>query len=377
MIALSANQASTDRVEASLKRMSDLTREVGNQEVPLLLFQGVAKLLVAPSDQTGELLVKTALEQAEKHAELAALRSHAHMTLGATYNVLGKFREALAHSEKAIETYDPTYQAPVADSKAFAMAECAAALWFIGLPEKAHQQAEDAIAFAEKISHAPAIAYTSARAATIYSLTRDSRRALALSEWLLSFASDKDLRIWRAWALFLRGGSRAELGEPEEGCRMMRSALAELDSRDTPRSPATTVHPRAVLRFHEVPAGLLRPREAAEHLQGLAEECVRHGADAFLPDIYRMLALLKIDDKSSGDKDANEAEALLRKALAIVQSQGSLSFELRVALDLCRLLHRHRKDAEARKLLSPIYAKFTEGHRSQDLRSAGSLLAEL
>jgi len=72
-----------------------------------------------------------------------------------------------------------------------------------------------------------------------------------------------------------------------------------------------------------------------------------------------------------------ETEALFRRALEIARAQEAKSFELRAATSLARLWQRQRKLAEARALLAPVYAWFTEGFDTGDLAEAKALLEEL
>jgi predicted ATPase len=51
--------------------------------------------------------------------------------------------------------------------------------------------------------------------------------------------------------------------------------------------------------------------------------------------------------------------------------------ELRAATSLARLWQRQGKRDEARDLLAPLYAWFTEGFDTKDLRDAKALLEEL
>jgi predicted ATPase len=51
--------------------------------------------------------------------------------------------------------------------------------------------------------------------------------------------------------------------------------------------------------------------------------------------------------------------------------------ELRAAVPLCRLLLRRGQRAEARELLAPLYAGFTEGFDEPALVRAQALLEEL
>ena len=58
-------------------------------------------------------------------------------------------------------------------------------------------------------------------------------------------------------------------------------------------------------------------------------------------------------------------------------AQGSRAYELRAATSLPRLWRDQGKRAEARDLLAPVYAWFTEGLDPQDLIDAKALLEEL
>ena len=74
---------------------------------------------------------------------------------------------------------------------------------------------------------------------------------------------------------------------------------------------------------------------------------------------------------------ADEAAARYHRALAIAREQGARSFELRAATSLARLWRDQGKRAEARALLAPVYAEFTEGFATRDLIDAKALLDEL
>ncbi|THD60140.1 winged helix-turn-helix domain-containing protein [Phenylobacterium sp.] len=74
---------------------------------------------------------------------------------------------------------------------------------------------------------------------------------------------------------------------------------------------------------------------------------------------------------------AAEAERLLRLAASIARRQGALSWELRAATSLARLLQREMRSEEAFEFLSGIYSRFTEGFGSLDLIHARLLLEEL
>jgi predicted ATPase len=75
--------------------------------------------------------------------------------------------------------------------------------------------------------------------------------------------------------------------------------------------------------------------------------------------------------------DMARAEGELRRALELARSQSARLFELRAARDLARLRRGQGRLAEARGLLAPVYAAFTEGFAFPDLVEAKALLEEL
>jgi predicted ATPase len=74
---------------------------------------------------------------------------------------------------------------------------------------------------------------------------------------------------------------------------------------------------------------------------------------------------------------ASAAEHHFRQALDWARRQGALSWKLRAATSLVRLLRDRDRIGEARDLLAPIYERFTEGFGTADLREAKRLLDEL
>jgi predicted ATPase len=73
----------------------------------------------------------------------------------------------------------------------------------------------------------------------------------------------------------------------------------------------------------------------------------------------------------------NEAEASMRRAIAIAQRQEAKGWELRAATSLARLLRKQGRIAEARDVLAPVYSWFTEGLDTADLKDADALLEQL
>jgi predicted ATPase len=91
-------------------------------------------------------------------------------------------------------------------------------------------------------------------------------------------------------------------------------------------------------------------------------------------DIHRLAGDIVL---LSGEPDTTKAEAHFGRALALARKQQAKSFELRAAMSMARLWRGQGKRDEGRDLLAPIYAWFTEGFDTPDLKGARALLGEL
>jgi predicted ATPase len=74
---------------------------------------------------------------------------------------------------------------------------------------------------------------------------------------------------------------------------------------------------------------------------------------------------------------AQTAEDLFRQALDRARRQEMLSWELRAATSLARMLRDQGRSADAIAYLRPTYDRFTEGFGAADLITAKQLLDEL
>jgi predicted ATPase len=68
------------------------------------------------------------------------------------------------------------------------------------------------------------------------------------------------------------------------------------------------------------------------------------------------------------------AEASFHRAIEIARGQHAKTWELRATVSLCRLWQKQGKRQEARQRLAEIYAWFSEGFDTPDLKEARALL---
>ena len=73
----------------------------------------------------------------------------------------------------------------------------------------------------------------------------------------------------------------------------------------------------------------------------------------------------------------DKAEVDFHDAFALAQKIGAKAWELRITMSLVRMLIKRGDLAEARDLLGPLYARFTEGFDTADLIESKALLDQL
>src|SRR6516164_7708840 len=84
-------------------------------------------------------------------------------------------------------------------------------------------------------------------------------------------------------------------------------------------------------------------------------------------ELYRMAGEIALKSKRS---NAKNAQVNFDRALSIARAQYAKSWELRAAVSTARLWRDHGRRSDAYDLLAPIYARFTEGFESLDLKEA-------
>jgi predicted ATPase len=93
------------------------------------------------------------------------------------------------------------------------------------------------------------------------------------------------------------------------------------------------------------------------------------------PELQRLKGELLL--LQNGTVNAEPAADLFGQALSGARAQEALSWELRAATSLARLLRNQGRPAEAIACLQPVYDRFTEGFDTADLRTAKAILDDL
>jgi predicted ATPase len=127
--------------------------------------------------------------------------------------------------------------------------------------------------------------------------------------------------------------------------------------------------------------GLVELAEALTHAGRIADglAVVEAGMEQsevgwLTPELLRLKGELLLLRRTSAG--AETAERLFRQALDGARRQEMLSWELRAATSLARLLRHRGRPAETIACLQPVYDRFTEGFGTNDLVAAKQILDE-
>ena len=93
------------------------------------------------------------------------------------------------------------------------------------------------------------------------------------------------------------------------------------------------------------------------------------------PELLRVKGTLLLLQNTPAAPEA--AEDRFRQAIDVARQQKALSWELRAATSLARLLRDQGHSADATALLKPVFERFTEGYDTADLKAARALLDAL
>jgi predicted ATPase len=239
-----------------------------------------------------------------------------------------------------------------------------------GLPDQSAQIARDVVTDAEVGGHPLSLCLALTWCGCVISLRRgDLEAAEGAVTRLKDHAERHGLRRYYGVGLGFEGQLFAKRGDAAAGERPLRACLDGLSE-----VPFETHYTAFLSSMAEVLAAVGHLDESL----AIADEALRraernHGL-SWLPEALRIKGeILLLSDKA----DTTAAEEHFRRSVDLARRQGALSWELRTATSLARLLHDQGRSAGATALLQPVYDRFTEGFATADLKAAKVLLDDL
>ncbi len=359
-------------VVAAYRRALGLCAEVGDSPELLMALAGVFRFSLVRSELgTARSLAEQAMRFAERNpfpiAQLAA-----HFMMGMATLALGEFALARYHLSTSLACYDPAQHRLLAmtygdDPGVACLAERAMALWFLGHPDQALRDSQEAVARAREGGLPYSLAFALTYAVWSRILRREPEAALDDAEALVRLAVEHGFEYWVAQGSALRGWVRVECGDIEGG---IADLTAGLDGYAT--LGAEVMRPWHLAKLAEAHGRAGRRAESHRTIDAAMIAMGSKEERFFEAEVLRLNGDLRL-----GAAPDEEIERGFLRALELSRRQEARSLELRAAMSLARLWIRLGRRGEARELLAGVHAGFREGFDTRDLIEARALLASL
>jgi predicted ATPase len=295
--------------------------------------------------------------------------------IGVSQHYLGDQSSARRRLEQMLAHYQPAAQRlhiisfPL-DPQVMARTILARVLWLQGLPDQAVRAAESSIEDARAANHGVSFCYALALGACPIALwVGDLAAAAHYTRMLLDHSRRCSLPLWSALGSRFQSVVDIKAGDLDTGLRLSRTVLDEIAKPD--------VRLRFFIGLGELAEALGHAGQISDGLAVIEEALawVESGEGWAISEVLRIKGELVLLQGAAGAAAA--AEDHFRQALDWARRQDALSWELRAATSLARLMGDHGRSAEATALLQPVYARFTEGFDTTDLKAAKAPLDTL
>jgi non-specific serine/threonine protein kinase len=324
--------------------------------------------------------LREALQFSRRYAELAnsgtdptATRT-ANLMVGMSLVYVAEYVEASRMLERAADDFsDHSVVRRRADTPSLGINPRAAALGHLspclfarGLVDAAIRAAEQSIEEAQQVGHPVALCLALARpGALLYpeigALDIAERHVAAIQAQTEQHA----LPTFRALAICAKGRLLSMRGDPAAGVPALRSGIAQFKATGyrSFETPFRGYFAEALAAAGHVDEGLaeietaVRIAEQTDYMEYLPELLCIQG---------RLIALRRPVDPT--------AEQILLRATRLAGQQQALYWELRAAFALAEIWQTEGRRTEVHSLLSPIYARFTEGLTTPILVRSNALL---
>lgn len=376
-------------VELVYQRAYSLSTHVESSHdvMPILVGLGLFYMIKGDLNRALE-IAQQSLVVAEKMGDDGML-VEAHLLLGPILQYQGKFVLSLFHLQQGVALYRQDRDGPHAhiygqEPGVVGHSLLASAQWQLGYPESACVTMELALSLAKTSSHIYSLILAHSFAAHLYHMRREPDQVLLFAQEGLSLASKHGFIYWQliltmfqCWALAVTRRdheSTALQCSPDENLSMMQGAFAAFM-----QSGAGHFRSYYMSLIAEVQATYGQYDRAVETINQ-ALQIDDDGQDRFWhSELLRLKAIFLME--SSRLVDDKEIDPIvmstLYNALEVANSQSAQTLQLRVCLDISRLLMRSGSIESAIELLTGSLAAFPEQAAVQEVIEVEAVLADL
>jgi tetratricopeptide (TPR) repeat protein len=367
----------TEEAYGWLTRALELAEQFNDADYKLRLFHVLCTYHAWRGDLRTALAIARRCEAFAAGAIDPSAQPTADRMLGIVQFFLGDLAGARAHLERALDRFPPASRQNDllrfgVDQRLNALSHKSDILWLLGLADQALQLARTSLAEARTLGHPVSLCNALVRLTAISVRVGDIETSARWIEELHDQAVQHSLNSYNPAAVHLSGQLSAKRSDATTAMRLLHAALDKSPRGSYTYYALCTVF-TADLALAEAKAGHVDRGLAA--IDEALQRIERNEESWYLPEALRIKGELLLSQDAQGVLAT--AEDHFKLALDWARRQGALSWELRAATSLARLLRDRDRIGEARDLLAPIYERFTEGFGTADLRAAKKLLDEL
>jgi len=368
---LASRGYAADQVQDAFARARELVSEAGESPQLVPVLHGLWLFHMVRGDREPSAELAEQLRVIGESSEDEASQLFGLTAAGIQAFFTGRFAESVDLVERAYALYEPARHRQLAvtyslGTAGVARANAAFCLWALGYPDRAAQLARQVIEAARRDRHPFTLAGVLTMASMVFQVRGDAL-LFDLGTEALEIATQQSFPLWVGGGLVSLGRGITARGEPEagiarsqEGLERFRATGAQLD----------TSFVLGGLTEMLLAQGRLEEAEAAIHE---ALDICTNGLEVFYAsEIVRLEGEVVL--AQSGDE--SEARRHFERAYAMTCDGRAPSLALRAAMSLVRLALRGGPAQEELTVLGRLYASFTEGFDTQDLREARALLGE-
>jgi predicted ATPase/DNA-binding winged helix-turn-helix (wHTH) protein len=372
----SASGASTfeaPETGAAFTRALDIAKGLGDSEYQLRALCGLYFY------HTGSSRYRIALQFAQEFYNLAKSGSdpnhqlYGERTMGVAKHLLGDQISARRHLEQVL-SHDTTVDHRLSvirfqtDLRVSARAFLARVLWLQGFPDQAVRVAEIGTEEARTTGHATSLCYALALAACPIAVwVGNLNAAVRYTEMLLQLSRKHGLSLWGAFGSMFQRVIALKGGNLATAPRLLQFRIDE--------PPKRNFGFRSLNGLTELVESAVHSGRITEGLALVEAGIEQSEAGWVTPELLRLKG--ELFQLQSTPASADVSETLFRQAQDGARRQETLSWELRAATSLARLLRQQGHSDDAVAVLRPVYNRFTEGFGTADLVAAKQLGGEL
>jgi predicted ATPase len=361
-------------VEATYRRASELTDKYGEAPQLFPTLSGVfTYYLVSGQYHIASQMSSRNLQIAERIGN-PELVLEAELDEGTCSYYMGRFQDAMRHLDRVIEIYNPEVHHHHVflygkDPGVVALVHSAGALWNLGYPNKALRIAQRARAITQRWIHQFSEIWAEIGLAFVYQVSGNAGAVADISKAVMARSTEQIFPNWLAQAMVFRGWSLTSLGEPDQGIELMHEGLDLWEKTGAVLFKSYLLYLLAdgCRRAH-------RLTDAFETIEAAFRQCEATEERFWEAELYRLRGELFL---TSEPMNIEAAEANFKFALERAGGRGQRLVELRTVIHLARLRQSQSRINEARSILEPHYAWFTEGFDTDELIDARRLLSAL